>query len=203
MNKQQLSFSKSLLVAALATASMVACTTTQLPTDKNDKAAAAQQKQEKERSALNSQASAALQRLYQNAGGSKELVAQAKGVLVFPDVLNAGLMVGGQYGKGVLLVGNQPAAYYSTVAVSLGLQAGAQSKAQFLLFMTDDALKRFRNSHGWTAGADASVVLLKVGANGRVDTESMKQPVIGFVLSNAGLMAGVSLDGQKISRIDM
>jgi lipid-binding SYLF domain-containing protein len=142
-----------------------------------------------------------LQRLYSTVGGSRELVAKASGVLVFPSVLQAGLVVGAQYGKGALRVGGRTVGYYSTTSGSLGLQAGAQSKALIFLFMTQDALSKFRNSDGWSAGADASVALVRMGANGMVDTTTATKPVQAFVLTNAGLMADASLQGTKISRL--
>ena len=104
---------------------------------------------------------------------------------------------------GVLRVGGANAGYYSTTAGSIGFQAGAQSKAMFVLFMTDEALNKFRNSNGWTVGADATVAVVNIGANGRIDTNTAQQPVVGFVLNNGGLMAGVSLEGTKIAKIDM
>ncbi|WP_217450843.1 BPSL1445 family SYLF domain-containing lipoprotein [Vogesella oryzae] len=146
---------------------------------------------------------ATLPRLYQNARGSRELVAKARGVLIFPSVLAAGLVVGAEYGKGALRVGGQPAGYYQTVSGSLGWQLGAQSKAVIFLFMTQDALDRFRRGNGWTAGVDASVALVKIGANGDVDLNTAQQPVIGFVMTNAGLMANLTLEGTKISKLDM
>ena len=75
--------------------------------------------------------------------------------------------------------------------------------AVFLLFMTDEALARFQGSSGWTVGADASVTLLSVGASAQVTTATAQQPVIGYVLSNRGLMAGISLDGARITRLDL
>lgn len=146
---------------------------------------------------------ATLSRLYQNARGARELVAKARGVLIFPSVLAAGFVVGGEYGKGALRVGGQPAGYYQTVSGSLGWQLGAQSKAIIFLFMTQDALNRFLKGNGWTVGADASVALLKVGANGDIDLNTAQQPVIGFVMTNAGLMANLTLEGTKVSKLDM
>jgi lipid-binding SYLF domain-containing protein len=144
---------------------------------------------------------ATLPRLYQSAQGSQELVAKANGVLVFPRVIAAGLVVGGQYGEGALRVKNVTEAYYSLTSVSVGLQAGAQSKAIIFLFMTQEALDTFRNKEGWTAGVDASVAVLKVGANGRLEAMPGTTPVVAFVLTNAGLMANLSLEGTKISRL--
>jgi len=142
-----------------------------------------------------------LARLYSTANGSRELVAKARGVLVFPSVIQAGFWIGGQYGEGALRVGGQTTGYYSTAGGSFGLQIGAQSKAIIFLFMTQDALDRFRNSDGWAAGVDATVALVKIGANGNVDTSTATAPVEAFVLTNAGLMAGVSLEGTKVTRL--
>jgi len=142
-----------------------------------------------------------LARLYNDANGSRELVAKSRGVLVFPSVIDAGFVVGGQYGEGSLRVGGRTVGYYSTATGSIGWQAGAQSKAIIFLFMTDESLVKFRNSEGWSAGGDASVALLKVGANGNVDTGTATGQVDAFVLTNTGLMAGVTLDGTKVSRL--
>ena len=98
-------------------------------------------------------------------------------------------------------VGGQTAGYYSTASGSFGLQIGAQSKAIIFLFMTQDALDRFRNSEGRAAGVDATVAVVEVGANGNIDTSTATAPVQAFVLTNAGLMAGVSLEGTKVTRL--
>lgn len=154
------------------------------------------------RESLDSAANATLSKLYEAAPSSKELVARARGVLVFPDVLSGSFIVGAEHGKGVLRVGDSAVAYYRTTSGSIGFQAGAQSKAMVLLFMTDDALNKFRNSSGWTVGADATVALVNIGANGRIDSNTAKQPIVGFVMNNGGLMAGVSLEGTKISKYE-
>jgi lipid-binding SYLF domain-containing protein len=116
-------------------------------------------------------------------------------------VLQAGFIVGGQYGEGSLRVGGGTVGYYSTVSGSLGLQAGAQSKAIVFLFMTQDSLDKFRNSDGWAVGGDASVALVKMGANGAIDTTTATAPVEVFVMTNTGLMADISLNGTKVSRL--
>jgi len=154
------------------------------------------------RRSIDADVDSTLQRLYATVGGSRELVAKASGVLVFPSVLQAGFVVGAQYGKGSLRVGGHTVGYYSTTSGSLGLQAGAQSKALIFLFMTQDALAKFRNSDGWSAGADASVALVRMGANGAIDTTTASKPVQAFVLTNAGLMADASLQGTKVSRLN-
>lgn len=182
------------LALALAALGFTACTTT-LP---NQNATPAEQRAE-----INNAADSTLQRLYTAAPGSQELVDRAQGVLIFPEVISGGFIVGAEHGKGVLRVGGQNAGYYSTSAGSFGLQAGAQSRAIVILFMTQEALNDFRNSSGWTAGVDATVAVATVGANGRVDTSTIKEPVVAFALTNAGLMAGVSVEGSKIERIDL
>ncbi|MGF6782225.1 BPSL1445 family SYLF domain-containing lipoprotein [Paraburkholderia sp. GAS334] len=153
------------------------------------------------RQSINAGADATLARLYTTVNGSHELVSKARGVLVFPSVIQAGFWIGGQYGEGALRVGGQTAGYYSTAGGSFGLQIGGQSKSIVYLFMTQDALERFRDSEGWAVGADATVAVVKVGANGNIDTSTATAPVQAFVLTNAGLMAGVSLEGTKITRL--
>ena len=87
--------------------------------------------------------------------------------------------------------------------LSAGLLAGADSKAVYILFLTDDALNKFRASNGWTAGADASVSVLNAGAAASVDTETGKKPVVGYILTNGGLMANLAIDGTKVNRLDL
>ncbi len=130
-----------------------------------------------------------------------ELSKKAVGVLVFPKVVKAGLGVGGEFGEGALLVRGKTAAYYNLAAASIGLQVGAQVRSQIVLFMTEDALKKFRNSEGWKAGVDGSVALATLGAGGSVDTETAKKPIIGFIFSNQGLMYNLTFEGQKITQI--
>lgn len=155
------------------------------------------------RASIDSSVDSALSRLHQEAPGSRELVGRARGVLVFPSVLEAGFIVGASRGDGALRVGGKTVSYHATTSGSFGLQAGAQSTAVFLLFMTEDALTRFQNSRGWTAGVDASVTLVTVGASGQMTTQTAQQPVIGYVLSNRGLMAGLTMDGTRVTRLDL
>ena len=153
------------------------------------------------RQTINAGVDSTLTRLFTSANGSRELVSEARGVLVFPSVIDAGIGVGGQYGEGALRMGGRTVGYYSTATASIGWQIGAQSRAIVFMFMTDDALNRFRNSQGWSAEGDASVAVLKIGANGEVDTSTASSQVDEFVLTNDGLMAGVSLDGTKVTRL--
>ena len=143
-----------------------------------------------------------LERVYASNPGSRELVAKARGVLVFPRVLSAGLVVGGAYGEGQLREHGRVEGYYRTTTGSVGWQIGAQSRALVFLFMTEDALERFKAGHGWSGGVDASVALLTVGANGAVDANAARAPTLAFVMTNAGIMAGATLEGTKVTRID-
>lgn len=130
-----------------------------------------------------------------------DLLDKAAGVLVFPDVVKMGFGVGGQYGEGSLLIDGAPAAYYATAGASFGLQVGAQVKSEVLLFMTDEALAKFRNSRGWKVGVDGSVALVKLGGGGSLDTQTITAPVIGFIFSNKGLMYNLTMEGKKVTRI--
>jgi len=156
-----------------------------------------------QRQALNSQADNALARLYREARDSEDLVKQARGVLVFPNFVSAGFIVGGASGQGVLREGGKTVSYHRMTEGSVGLLAGAQSQSVFILFMTDDALSRFKSSNGWTVGADAGVTLLTVGADARVTGRTAQQPVVGFVLSNSGLMASLSLNGSRVTPLNL
>lgn len=191
MKHKSLKPALAVLAVALASLAFTGCTTTG-PTDQ---ATATQQ-----RNTINESADTTLARLYKSASDSRALVERAKGVLIFPSVIRAGFVLGGEHGDGVLRVAGRNEGYYSTTAGSIGWQIGAQSRAIVLLFMTQDALDKFRASNGWTVGADATVALAEVGANGSIDTNTAKQNVVGFVLTNSGLMAGVSLEGAKIQK---
>ena len=185
-----------LATSLLGGAAVAACTTT---TPQEDTAQANRAKRAEIDAAVNE----ALARLYQQEPNSRQLVQQAKGVLVFPNVFKAGLVVGGEYGEGALRVGGNTADYYSAAAGSIGLQAGAQEKAIYILFMTDPALQQFRSSNGWQVGADASVAVVNVGASGSVTSETARQPVIGYVLTGGGLMVDASLSGTKITKLSV
>jgi len=152
---------------------------------------------------IESGADEALARLYRNAPESKALAARANGVLVFPRLYSGGFVVGGEYGDGVLRIHGRDAGFYRMIGGSIGWQAGAQSQAVIFMFLTQEALDRFRNSNGWTAGVDATVSVANVGASGAIDTNTAKQSVVGFALTNLGLYAGAKLDGVKISRLSL
>jgi lipid-binding SYLF domain-containing protein len=156
-----------------------------------------------QRQAIDSAADNALARLYQEVPGSQEIVASAKGVLIFPSFVSAGFIVGGAHGRGVMREAGKSTGYFSMTEGSFGWLAGAQSQAVFILFMTENALKQFQASNGWTAGVDGSVALLSAGANAQVTTQTAQQPVVGYVLTNAGLMANVSVNGSRITPLNL
>jgi lipid-binding SYLF domain-containing protein len=151
---------------------------------------------------LNREAAAALQALYAKTPGAKELGAKAKGILVFPSIIKAGFIVGGQYGEGTLREGGKTVAYYNTVAASYGLQVGAQEFGYALFFMTDSALKYLDKSDGWEIGSGPSVVIVDEGMARSFTTTTAKDEVYAFFFSQKGLMAGLGLQGTKISRIN-
>lgn len=143
----------------------------------------------------------AMERLYASAPGARPLGEQAKAVLVFPSVIKGGLLLGGSYGEGALLRDGKPASYYSTSSVTFGLQAGAQSYGYALLLMTEDALDYLYSSNGWQVGTGPTVVLLDQGMAATLSNQTMRDDVYGFVFNQKGLMAGLGLEGSKITRI--
>jgi lipid-binding SYLF domain-containing protein len=142
-----------------------------------------------------------LNTLYAKVPGSKELAGKARGILVFPSVFDGGVVVGGGYGRGALIVDGRTVGYYKTSSVSLGLQVGAESRSLVLMFMTQDALDRLTANAGWTAGADASVALMHMGANGKLEGANGAAAVNAFALTNEGLMARATIDGTKLTKI--
>ena len=152
-------------------------------------------------SEIRSNAEAALTRLYNQNTAARDLARKAKGVLVFPEVTKGGIGIGGSYGEGVLFVNGKPDGYYSISSGSLGLTLGAQSFSQVIMFMTQDALNSFRNSKGWEAGVDGSVVAISEGQAASYDTTKAQDPVVGFVFGQQGLMFDASFKGAKYTRI--
>jgi len=150
---------------------------------------------------ININVDATLKRFKLEVPGGAEFLQKAKAVLVFPSVIKAGFFLGGEYGEGALRVGGKTVGYYSTAAGSIGLQLGAQSKSVVLVFLQDKALNDFRQSRGWKVGVDGSVALVQWGAGGDINTIDMKDPIVGFVFSNKGLMFNLTLEGSKFSPI--
>lgn len=132
--------------------------------------------------------------------GADVFLNQAAGYLVFPRVIKVGIGIGGETGEGALRIGGKTAAYYRTSAGSIGFQLGAQAKAIVIAFMTQEALSKFQNSEGWRVGIDGSVALIDLGAGKTIDTQNIKDPVVGFVFGSKGLMYNLTLEGSKIHR---
>lgn len=153
------------------------------------------------KASIDSETDVTLTRLYNQVSGARELGAMAKGILVFPAVVGGSFVVGAEYGRGSLRSDDSARRYYSIAVGSVGWQIGAQSKAVIYMFTTTDALNKFRNSKGWTAGVDATVAIANVGATGSVDTASMRAPVVAFVLANTGLEVGASVQGMKVTEL--
>ena len=157
--------------------------------------------QAKSATEIEAEVNASLKEFRETVGSAEELMAKSNGVLVFPRVIKAGIGIGGEYGEGALRIDGKTAEYYSTAAASIGLQLGAQAKTIIILFLQQAALDNFRNSKGWEAGVDGSVALVKVGAGGSIDTTNIKDPIIGFVIGQKGLMFNVTLEGSKFTKI--
>jgi lipid-binding SYLF domain-containing protein len=147
-------------------------------------------------------ARATMEKLYLRVRSGYDLASRAAGILVFPQVVKAGMGIGGEYGEGVLLVRGRPTAYYNTVSASIGFQLGAQARSVVIMFMTQEALDSFRRKQGWKVGVDGSVTLVTIGAGGAIDTNTLNRPVLGFILDAKGLMYNLTLEGSKISRIE-
>lgn len=143
----------------------------------------------------------AIERFHKEVEGSEQFLAKAKGVLVFPEVVKAGIGIGGEYGEGALRINGATVDYYSTAAASIGFQLGAQLKTVILVFLDAAALEKFRNSDGWEVGVDGSVALVEFGAGKDINSININDPVVGFVISNKGLMYNLTLEGSKITKL--
>ncbi len=150
---------------------------------------------------IDTSVNAALARFTKQLKGSQEFLQRAKGVLVFADVYQAGVGIGGQYGEGALRIRGKTVAYYSITSASIGLQLGAQKKDIILVFLQDKALQGFRAREGWQVGVDGSVVVVDQGAAASIDSMKFNQPIVGFVSSQKGLMYNLTLEGSKITKL--
>ena len=130
----------------------------------------------------------------------KSFLASSKGMLVFPRVIKGGAGFGGEYGEGALRVAGKTADYYSMLQGSFGLQLGGEVKTVVIVFLNEGALKQFQASEGWKAGVDGSVSLATLGTGGTIDTQTLKEPIVGFVLGQKGLMYNLSFEGTKFTK---
>jgi lipid-binding SYLF domain-containing protein len=161
----------------------------------------AQDKGNTEAAELERESQAALQKLYDSVELAKLLGTKAQAILVFPNVKKAGLGIGGQYGEGTLLKNGTAAAYYKTTGASFGLQAGGQQYGYAMFFMNPKALDEFVNASGFEVGVGPSVVLLDEGKAKTTTTTTMKDDIYAFVFGQKGLMAGLGIQGNKITKI--
>lgn len=150
---------------------------------------------------IESSVNAALDQFYKEVRGAKEFAKVAKGMLILPGVFKAGFGLGGEYGEGALRINGKTVNYYAIGSGSVGFQIGAQKKNIIIAFMTEDALNRFRRSSGWEAGVDANIAFVDVGGGKRLDTNTIKDPIVAFVFGVKGVMADVSLKGAKFTKL--
>jgi lipid-binding SYLF domain-containing protein len=150
---------------------------------------------------LNADARQELKILYKSTPTAETLSKQAKAILVFPKIIKAGLVFGGSYGEGVLMKGTQVADYYNSVSGSWGLQAGAQTYGYVVFLMTDKAVKYLTETKGWEIGVGPTVVVVVEGIAKNLSSSTLKDDAYAFITDQQGLMAGVSIEGTKISQI--
>ena len=153
------------------------------------------------RAELNADGRRALAKLEASEPKARRVARQARAVLVFPQILKAGLVFGGQTGNGVLFVGGSPEGYYNLSGGSWGLQIGGQTFGFALYFMNQGALRYLRKSEGFSVGTGPSIVVVGTGAGAQVDTTTLSQDVYAFPFNQKGLMADLTLQGTKITRI--
>jgi len=150
---------------------------------------------------IDARADAALQFMYSEVPGSRDLAQTARGMLVMPLITEAGFGFGASYGRGALRINGATVDYYSAVSGTFGLQIGAQQYAHTLFFMTDDALQYFRTSQGWAVGGDVRYAVADEGGTLGLDTNTISDPVIAVIYGQAGLIIGATLDGTRYTRI--
>ncbi|MES0363985.1 MAG: lipid-binding SYLF domain-containing protein [Desulfobacteria bacterium] len=143
----------------------------------------------------------ALENLYAKSPSARAMGDKAKGILVFPSIVKGGFLVGGQYGEGALLKGGETGGYYNTIQVSYGLQAGLQKYGYVLFFMTDSGMNWLDKSDGWEIGVGPSIVVVDAGLAKSLTTTTAKDDIYAFFFDQKGLMAGLGLQGSKISKI--
>lgn len=151
---------------------------------------------------LNQDAAQALQILYKGNSFAEDLGKRARAILVFPKIIKAGLILGGSYGEGVLKKEGRTVAYYNSVSASWGWQAGAESYGYVVFLMSDKAVKYLDESKGWEIGVGPSVVVVNEGIAKNLSTSTLKEDAYAFIFDQQGLMASLSIQGTKITRID-
>ena len=150
---------------------------------------------------LNKDAAQALQTLYKSNPAAESISKKARAVLVFPKIVKAGLVFGGSYGEGVLTKDEKFAGFYNSVAASWGWQAGAESYSYVVFLMSDKAVKYLDKSKGWEIGVGPTVVVVNEGVAKNLSSSTLKDDAYAFIFDQQGLMASLSIEGTKISRI--
>ena len=150
---------------------------------------------------LNRSATEALERLYRTNPIASDIAKRSKAILVFPNIIKMGLVFGGAYGEGVLMKNSTVVDYYNSVSGSWGLQAGAQSYGYAVFLLTDEAVHYLEQSHGWEIGVGPTVALVNEGVAKNLTTSTLKESAYAFIFDQQGLMASLSIEGTKISRI--
>lgn len=150
---------------------------------------------------LNRDSAQALQTLVNTNPVAANMARNAHGVLVFPNIVKAGLVFGGAYGEGTMMKGGHVTDYYNSVTGSWGLQLGAQSYGYVVFLMNNKAVDYIDKSSGWEIGVGPTVVVVDSGMAKNLSTSTLKDDAYAFVFNQQGLMAGVSIEGTKISRI--
>lgn len=151
---------------------------------------------------LTADANKALQMLYRSNAAAASMGRTARAILVFPNIVKAGLVVGGSFGEGILQKNGRTTGYYNAVSASWGLQAGAQSYGYAVFLMNDKAVEFVDKTDGWEIGVGPTVVVVDKGAAANLSTSTLKDDAYAFIFNQEGLMAGVSIEGTKISRIN-
>ena len=187
---------RAMLVASLLALGLAGCSNTEGPVSASTSSG------ESSKADLTARSEAALNDLYAKQPETRKLGERARAVLVFPSILKAGLGIGGMGGNGTMFEGGRPVAFYNIAGASFGFQAGAQEFSQAYFFNTEEALKTFRETKGLQAGAGATAVAADFGANAALTTSTLQKPVVVATWSQAGLMAGATIEGAKITEIN-
>lgn len=153
--------------------------------------------------ALVSNSRAALDQLRKQAPGTEGIAKNAKGLLVFPSIVKAGIGIGGETGNGTLFIDDESRGYYNKSGASIGFQLGAQERSEVIMFMTDAAMQKLNDRGGLEFGVDASAVALDAGAAAGLDSSNIDAEIVAFIFGQAGLMANASLEGTKVTEIDL
>ena len=152
---------------------------------------------------LQARVQATLETFYSQNPSHRELVDKAAGVLVFPEITKAGAGIGGEGGRGALLVNGKEVGRYDIKGASVGATLGVAHRSELILFMTQEARDKFERSKGWTIGADVGVAVASKGAGGQYDTQTLQKPILALVMNEHGLMGDVSLQGEKVTHVGL